>query len=51
MPMGATIGHVNEYPKMNYFGNPGHTLSMIAYMIFTEYWWKSQWKIALWECC
>ena len=31
------IGHVNEYPTMHYFRNPGHTQSMIAYMILTEY--------------
>ena len=24
---------------------------MIAYRILTEYFWKFQWKIALWECC
>ena len=36
------IGHVNEYPTMHYFGNPGHTQSMIAYMILTEYFWKFQ---------
>ena len=24
------IGHVDEYPTMLYFGNPGHTQSMIA---------------------
>ena len=29
----AIIGRVNEYPTMHYFGNPGHTQSMIAYMI------------------
>ena len=32
------IGYVNKYPTMHYFGNPGHTQSMIAYiMIFTNY--------------
>ena len=45
------IGHVNEYPTMHYFGIPRHTQSMMAYKILTEYFWKSQWKIALWECC
>ena len=40
---GLTIGHVNEYPTMHYFGIPRHTQSMIAYKIF----WKFQWKIAL----
>ena len=25
------IRHVNEYPTMHHFGNPGHTQSMIAY--------------------
>ena len=34
------MGHANEYPKMHYFRNPGHTQSMIAYMILTEYFWK-----------
>ena len=29
-----SIGHVNEYPTMHYFGNPGHTQSMIAYYDF-----------------
>ena len=29
------IGHVNEYPTMHYIGNPGHALSVIAYMILT----------------
>ena len=28
------IGHVAEYPTMHYFGNPRHTWSMVAYMIF-----------------
>ena len=45
------IGHVNEYPTMHSFGNPRHTQSIIAYMILTEYFWKFQWTIALWECC
>ena len=36
--MYSLIGHVNKYPTMHYFGNPGHTQSMIAYiMIFTNY--------------
>ena len=30
-----SIGHVNEYPTMYYSWNPGHTQSMIAYMILT----------------
>ena len=34
------MGHVNEYPTMHYFGIPGHTQSMIAYKILTEYLWK-----------
>ena len=33
----AAIRHVNEYPTIHYFGNPGHTQSMIAHMISTEY--------------
>ena len=33
-------GHVNEYPTMHNFGNPRHPLSMRAYMILTEYFWK-----------
>mgnify|MGYP001797770854 CR=1 FL=1 len=44
-------GHVDEYHTMNYFGNPEHAQSTIACMILTEYFWKFQWKIALWECC
>ena len=44
-------GHVNEYPTMHCFGNPRHTQSMIAYMILTEYFWKSRYKFALWEYC
>ena len=27
------IGHVDEYPTMHFFGNPGRTQSMIAYII------------------
>ena len=38
----GTIGHVNEYPTMHYFGNPGHTQSMTVYKILTEYFWKFQ---------
>ena len=34
------IERVNEYPTMHYFGDPRHTQSMIAYMIFTEYFWN-----------
>ena len=45
------IGRVNEYTTMHYFINPGRALSMIAYMILTEYFWKVQRKIELWECC
>ena len=45
------IGRVNDYPTMHYFGIPTHTQSMIAYKILTEYCWKFQWEIALWECC
>ena len=41
----------NEYPTMHYFEIPRHTQSMIAYSFLTEYFWKFQWKIALWECC
>ena len=47
----STIGHVNEYHTMHYFGNPRHTQSMIAYMILTERFWKFQWKIGFWKCC
>ena len=42
-----TIGHVNEYPTMHYFGLPRQTQSMIAYGILTEYFWKFQWRIAI----
>ena len=34
----TTIGHVNEYPTMHYFGIPRQTQSMIAY----KYFWKFQ---------
>ena len=44
-----TNGHVDEYPTMHYFGIPRHILSMIAYKILTEYFWKFQRKIALWD--
>ena len=40
-----TIGHVNDYPTMHDFGNPGHIQSMIAYTILTEYFLKFQWKL------
>ena len=40
------IEHVNEYPTIHYFGNPRHTLSMIAYILLTECFWKFQRKIA-----
>ena len=36
------IGHFNELPTMYYFGNHRLTQSMIAYMIFTECFWKFQ---------
>ena len=39
------IGYVNEYPTMHYFRIPRHTQSMIAYKIFTEYFWKFQLKM------
>ena len=44
------LGHVNEYPSMHYFGTPRHSQSMIALKIWTKYFWKFQWKFALWEC-
>ena len=34
---GGTIGHVNEYPTMQYFGIPRHAQSLIAYKMLTEY--------------
>ena len=43
----ALIGYVNEYPIMHYIGTRRHTQSMIAYMILTKYFWKSQWELAL----
>ena len=36
------LGHVNEYPTMHYFGNPGHNQSNDTYMILTEYFWRLQ---------
>ena len=30
------VGHANEYPTMHYFGNPGHTPSMIRTIVFLE---------------
>ena len=44
-----TKGHVYEYPTMHYFGIPRHTQSLIAYRLLTEYFWKFQYKNALWE--
>ena len=44
------IKHVNEYPTMHYFGNPRQNQSIVSYMIVTEYCWKFQWNIVLWEC-
>ena len=41
--------YINEYPTMHYFRIPRR--SIIAYKILTEYFWKFQWLIALWECC
>ena len=35
-----TIGHVNKYPIMQYFGIRINTQSMIAYVILTEYFEK-----------
>ena len=32
-----SIGHVNQYRGMHYFGIPRHTKSMIAYKILTKY--------------
>ena len=46
-PLWPLIKHVNEYPTMHYFGYPGHTRSMIAYIAIYEI----PLKIALWECC
>ena len=40
-----SIGYVNEYPKMHYFGNPRHTQPMIANKILNEYFWKFQCKL------
>ena len=34
-----------------YFEIPRRTQSLIAYKTLTEYFWKFQWKIALWEQC
>ena len=45
------IGHVEEYPTMQYLGIPRHTQSMIGYKILTNYFWNFQSKIALSECC
>ena len=44
------IGHINEYSQWIILEFPD-TQSMIAYKILTEYFWKFQWLIALWECC
>ena len=30
----VSMGHVNEYPTMHHFGIPGHTQSMVAYIIW-----------------
>ena len=42
-------GHVNEYPTMHYFRIPRHSVRKSVYD-FTEYFWKFQWKVVLWEC-
>ena len=47
----CTKGRINEYPSMHCFGIPRQTQSTISYRILTEYFWKFQWKITLWECC
>ena len=36
---------MNEYHTMHYFGNPRDAQSMIAYMILTKYFWKSNEKL------
>ena len=41
------IGHVNEY---THNASDRHTQSMLAYKILTVYFWKFQYKAALWEC-
>ena len=46
-----SIGYVNKYPTMHYFGNPRHIQSMIAFLILTEFIWKFQWTICIVECC
>ena len=45
------IRYFNEYPTMHYFGNPRHSESMKAYVIWAEYFWEFQSKTAFWECC
>ena len=46
-----SVGLYKQYPTMHYFGNPGHTQSMIAYKISTEYLREFRFQIALWKCC
>ena len=42
-----SIGHINEYPT-----NDALFRNFLTHCeILTEYFWKFQWKIALWECC
>ena len=38
-----------EYPTMHYFRIPIHILAMIV-MFLIVYFWKTQFKIALWVC-
>ena len=44
-----SIRHVNEYPTMHEFKIPKYTRSKIAYKVLTEYLWKFQCKITVWE--
>ena len=39
-----------EYPTMHYFRIPIQILAMIVFMFLIVYFWKSQFKIALWVC-
>ena len=43
------IGHANECPTIDYFGNRWQTQSKIY--DFDWLFWEIPWKNALWDCC
>ena len=41
---------LKEYPKMNYFWNPRHSRSMIAYKTLTKFLWEFPLELHCFEC-